>query len=61
LNIVDGSAGGHPQVSHPQLGHEVQQGVVTGQGMSTGVKSHGGIADGVGVGVGVGTIIVLHS
>jgi hypothetical protein len=58
-NVVDGDDGGHPQVSHPQLGQEVQQGT-GGHSTTVGYVSHGGIGVGVGVGVGVGTIMVLH-
>ena len=36
LNIFDGCAGGHPQVSHPQLGYDLQHGVVLGHGISKG-------------------------
>jgi hypothetical protein len=56
---VDADVVGQPQVSHPQLGQEVQQG--TGVHATTvGYVSHGGVGEGVGVGVGEGTIIVLH-
>ena len=56
LKVSDGVDGGHPQVSQPQLGHEVQQGLV-GQGITEEGASHGGVGLGVGVGVGVGTVI----
>jgi len=58
-NIVDGVVGGQPQLSHPQLGQEVQQGTGV-QAIVVGYVSQGGVGDGVGVGVGVGTIIVLQ-
>jgi hypothetical protein len=56
LKISEGSEGGQPHVSQPQLGHEVQQGLV-GQGMTGEGASQGGVGLGVGVGVGVGTVI----
>jgi hypothetical protein len=58
-NTVDGVVGGQPQLSHPQLGQEVQQGT-GGQATVVGYVSHGGVGVGVGVGVGDGTIIVSH-
>jgi hypothetical protein len=58
-NVLDGVDGGHPQVSQPQLGQDVQQGT-GGQATVVGYVSQGGVGVGVGVGVGEGTIIDAH-